>query len=561
MCWQPSDTAATASETTAIRMRFPTTEYLLYQRRTALAIFALLAIIHTWPLAANPGHLSRIDNADYVLNSWAISWVAHQLPRHPTRLFDANIFYPERRSLAYSEAMIVQGVLAMPVRALGGSAVLAFNLVLLAGLALTSWSFWLLIRRWTGSVAAAYVGGTLAGFNASVLVRLPHLQAQHLEFVPVMLFALDRLLERRQTRDALLLGLGFALQGLTSIYLLVFSTWMLILAVLARAWQWLRRDPLGAVRGFVVAGAVGTLLLSPYLLAYYRLHLQAGFERSVVEAQMFSGSWIDYLSTGARLHFWLWSHRFFFAAVGPAFPGVVCIVLALLAAAWKETRSDPRVVMCAAAAVGCAAISWVPHAPFYPILHNAIPLFRAVRVGGHLGQFVVMMLAIVAGFGMAGLAKRYGTRTWWTALAAGLFLAVNVEALRAPLGYREYTGIPKIYDDVARIADPNVVLAEIPLYSPRLAHGNAPYMLFSTRHWRPILGGYSGFTPASFVTIYDAVQSFPDDGSLVALHGLGVTHVVVHRSRLPADRFAAIAKISSLQLQNDDGEVYLYKLR
>src|SRR5262245_57983547 len=87
VCWQPGKTQARTADTAAvIRMRFPPTEYLLYQRRTALAIFALLAIIHTWPLAANPGGLSRIDNADYVLNSWAISWVAHQLPRNPAHL-------------------------------------------------------------------------------------------------------------------------------------------------------------------------------------------------------------------------------------------------------------------------------------------------------------------------------------------------------------------------------------------------------------------------------------------------------------------------------------------
>src|SRR4051812_22492727 len=87
----------------------------------ALAAFALLAVVHTWPLARDPAHLSRNDNGDAVLNTWTIAWVAHQLPRHPLRLFDANIFYPERLTLAYSEAMIVQSVLAMPVLAAGGS--------------------------------------------------------------------------------------------------------------------------------------------------------------------------------------------------------------------------------------------------------------------------------------------------------------------------------------------------------------------------------------------------------------------------------------------------------
>src|SRR5690349_10167566 len=61
-----------------------------------LGAFTLLAVLHTWPLATAPGRLSRNDNADTILNEWTMAWVAHQLPRHPLHLFDANIFYPEQ---------------------------------------------------------------------------------------------------------------------------------------------------------------------------------------------------------------------------------------------------------------------------------------------------------------------------------------------------------------------------------------------------------------------------------------------------------------------------------
>ena len=164
----------------------------------ALAVFTLLAVVHTWPLASNPAHLSRNDNGDALLNTWAIAWVAHQLPRDPTHLFDANIFYPERLTLAYSEAMIVQGVLALPIIAAGGSPVLAFNLVLLAGFVLTGWAFCLLLHRWTGSWAAGYTAGSLAAFNPHVFVRIPHLQTFHVEFIALVLFALDGLITSRR---------------------------------------------------------------------------------------------------------------------------------------------------------------------------------------------------------------------------------------------------------------------------------------------------------------------------------------------------------------------------
>jgi hypothetical protein len=39
------------------------------------------------------------------LNAWAIAWIAPSF-QDPAHVFDANIFYPERRTLAYSELLV-----------------------------------------------------------------------------------------------------------------------------------------------------------------------------------------------------------------------------------------------------------------------------------------------------------------------------------------------------------------------------------------------------------------------------------------------------------------------
>ena len=79
-----------------------------------LVLCLALAVLHTWPLATAPHRLSRNDNADTMLNEWIIAWVAHQAPRDPVRLFDANIFYPEPRTLAFSEHLVVPAAMAAP---------------------------------------------------------------------------------------------------------------------------------------------------------------------------------------------------------------------------------------------------------------------------------------------------------------------------------------------------------------------------------------------------------------------------------------------------------------
>ena len=60
----------------------------------------------------------------------------------------------------------------------------------------------------------------------------------------------------RRFRDAMWLGIGFALQGLCSVYVMVFSTWMLLFAVLARAKEWMRGEGIALITR--LAAAAGT---------------------------------------------------------------------------------------------------------------------------------------------------------------------------------------------------------------------------------------------------------------------------------------------------------------
>ena len=415
------------------------------------------------------------------------------------------------------------------------------------------------MRRWTGSWAAGYTAGSLAAFNAHVLVRLAHLQAQHVEFVALMLFALDRVVISRRARDAVWLGVAFALEGLTSVYLLVFSTWLLIFATAARARGWLRDRPGQVLARLALAGATAVALLAPYLFGYLLLRRTTGFERSIEDNVYYSGSWVDYLSTGARAHFGLWSQPFFERAMSSGFPGVLGITLAVLGCAWPETRRDPRLRMCGVAAVGCLAVAMVPRTPIFPLLFAAVPLFRAVRVPAHLSQIVLLMIAVMAGFGVSGLARRWGRRRWWPAVAVVLCLSVNLEALRAPLELRYFDRIPAIYDRVASM--PGAVLMEWPFLEPVSFFGNAGYMLNSTRHWRPMLNGYSGFRPESYDATFRAIQGFPDLGALAALHERGVTHVVVHRRETAPAVLRALDQQPALDLVVSEDEIDIYRLK
>src|SRR6478672_7136885 len=207
----------------------------------SLAFFVVLALAHTWPLATAPGRWSRNDTADTVHHEWILAWDAHQLAHDPLRLFDANIFYPEPDTLAYSDHLIVQGMMGAPLLWLGASPVLVYNLLLIAGLTLTAWTTSLVMARWTGSRVAGLLSGCLMAFNAMTLTRFAEIQDQHFEFFPLALWALDRLLTTPRLRYAFELAGWFVLQALTCGYLLAFTSLSLIAAVLARPADWIGR--------------------------------------------------------------------------------------------------------------------------------------------------------------------------------------------------------------------------------------------------------------------------------------------------------------------------------
>src|SRR5665213_855549 len=76
-----------------------------------------LAIVMTWPVITGLGHLGRTRGADAdgEFSIWNVSWVARTLVADPANLFNANIFYPHKRTLAYSEANVLEGALGVPV--------------------------------------------------------------------------------------------------------------------------------------------------------------------------------------------------------------------------------------------------------------------------------------------------------------------------------------------------------------------------------------------------------------------------------------------------------------
>jgi len=496
-----------------------------------------LAIVHTWPLATSPAVLSRNDNGDAQLNEWILAWIAHALPRAPFHLFQANIFYPAKDTLAFSEPLIVPALLGAPIAWLGGSPVLVFNLMVLAGFTLTAFAGYALMFAWTGDRPAALLTGSTFAFNTHTLTRLAHVQGLHIYGLPLALLATDRLITAGRARDAWWLALWMAMMAYTSGYLLVFGAVMIGVVLLVRVREWMPRASIVAGR-FALAGIITAAAVVPLVIPYQRAATEQGMVRSLAAVTEYSATPRGYLAASGTIHFKTWSASLFKDPVDSFFPGLIVIALAIVAVSRAVRRGGHidglarrRVAMLVAIAATGFVLSLGTHTPVYGWLYQVFPPMHGLRAAARFGNLFLLGMSALAGLGLAGLRARIdGTISRLAMmLAAVVIVAANVEALRAPFEYRPFTGIPRLYTLLAD--EPRVVLAEVPFYPRQAVFENAEYVLNSTAHWRPLMNGYSGYTPASYVGHADVFWYFPRDYAIEAMRRAGVTHVMVHAAR------------------------------
>jgi hypothetical protein len=330
----------------------------------------------------------------------------------------------------------------------------------------------------------------------------------------------------------------------TSGYFVVFATVMIGVVLIVRIRDWIRRSaPVAAMFG--LAAVTAAVLALPLLIPYRRVAVEQHMVRPLAEAGLYSATVIGYLAAPGRVHFETWSSGFFANPVDSFFPGAIAVLLSLVAIGYAiRRRDDPaRVAMVFAIGLAGFVFSLGPKTPLYAWLYTGFPPMQGLRAAARFGNLFLLAIGVLAGIGQAHL--RQGTNGRWArAVAAAAVCLVNLEALRAPFEYRRWRGIPEIYKLLAN--EPGkVVLAEMPFYPPHAVFENAEYVVNSTAHWRPLMNGYSGYTPATYVDAASLMWYFPDARAFPPMKANGVTHIMVHPRRWGQESSKVIESIAN----------------
>lgn len=526
-----------------------------------LGIFAALTVVMTWPQALYLASRAT-QHQDVYFNMWRLRWLAHALAT-PARLFDANIFFPEARTLALSDAMLVEGLLAAPFSWVGMNPVLVHNLVLLTALAGSGAAMFALVRYLTGSRGAGLVAGIVFAFGPYRFEHIMHMELQWAMWSPLAFLALHRAYDTGRWRYGLAAGACVALQMLSSIY---YGIFLATLLGLGAPLLFLRDRAAPAVRVATVMAAGAVLAIVVCLLyarPYQRVQERVG-DRPVGEISAFRATGASYLSAPAGN--WLYGGSS--TRGGPErrlFPGATPIFLAIVGLILRPP--ERRALVYLLLMVAAFEMSFGFRGYIFSFLYEHISAYRGLRAFARLGLFVLMFLGILAGYGYAALAADR-TRRWRTVLLGALALAILMEYRTRVELVPFTTTAPPIYRVLARL--PPGVLAEFPVPRVNVLPGpDAEYSYLSTFHWFPLVNGYSGFYPPSYLARLERLQKFPSESSIVQLRRDTVGYVIVHGSAYEPSKLIAmreqIARDGQLielgAFDAADGPAYLFRMR
>jgi len=556
--------------------------------------FALLTLAYTFPLILSPGKaiLGRYQHY-YGDIFWAIwqFWSAKvqllELHASPFR-FDL-IAGPFNQSSVFTLHKFP--TLMIPFTAAFGP-VGAVNLYVLLNFTLSGLCTWLLVRELTGRNLAGVVAGLAFAFCPYAWARsIVHLDLAPIWTFPFLFYTAFRLHRDRSAKSWTLFVLALLALVIYSspyyylVFPLGFAAWLAVRFLDRFVFDFSQgRRVTGAfgrvtARQWVLAAAVTTALAGGAAAAYvlYLGPTAALVARPLLWQERFALGWANYLLPGV-------DHPLFKPITSALVPvrrnvtesavyiGWVPLVLALVGL--KAARRDWRAWVLVAFGLGAFSITLGPYLSLgylkipMPslVIHKFAPFIRAI---GRYSIFLQMTVAVLAGYGVAELAKRLALRKSFSMLMGALVLLLAVEFAH-PAGLTRVATRPEeappVYARLASLSDCRMIFECPPVAVTGMT--NTDYFFFQTIHRKELFNRFFDVTniPPKYFPFWlemDYPGAITDPVNVELLRYFGVDCVVRHERNqtgsphLPLPDFSAA---EGLELVQDFGREAIYRV-
>jgi len=521
------------------------------------SLFSLaLASLMTWPALQYPLYTIPGDIWDPTLQAWQMAWAGEALKTNPIGLWNANAFYPEAYSYAFSDTLLGYFPAGMigtgPVAAL-----LRYNIVFVLLFALAFFGAYALVRQLGARVAGAAVAGAAFAYAPWRWEQVGHMHVLSTGGIALCLAMLARghgyslrhgyRPELRKPGWALAgwlvaawqISLGFGI-GLPFAYTLAGIAVVAMIAYVSSRWFfWTRPKPFGwklfgadALGGLIFA-AVGALMAIPYFRVI-ELHPYA--ERSIQEVEWYSPPLIGFFTAPKTDALWGDAHEVarqtMFGQFGSGektlLVGFAIYGLAVAGLIYSSWRWWQRVLLALGAVISGSLAMGTQFlgGHVYEVLYEYLPGWSAIRTPGRMIIWTTLFLGLLA----AGAISAFGDRARELArervparphLLLGLAMFIPLVMVLAEGVQRlDFPTVPQQPAAMTKLVGPAMILPSSQLNDENI-------MLWSTDHFVKMVNGGSGFTPQSQEQARKLTENFPDQASVEYLRSIGVQQVLV----------------------------------
>ena len=328
-------------------MSRPTLSHVFARPSIVAVLYAIVAVLLTWPLAAVATQQIAGDASDTLFNCWVLQWTSGQVMRAVhgdlsalRHYWDGNIFYPASLTLAYSNHLTPQMLQGLPVLATTGNIVLTYNLLFLATIVLSGLGVYLLVRDMTHEPLAAFLGGLAFAFAPYRIDQYVHLEVLSSQWMPFALFGLRRFIVTGRPLPLVGGAAAVVAQALScGYYLAYFAPFVVAYCLCELALQHRLRDR-ATWRGLVAAGTLALVVVAAFSWPYAEVRRRGDVGvRGRAEIEHFSADTHAFATVSSWSRLWGSRMRALPREEGAGFPGLAILGFGVVAVAARVNRA------------------------------------------------------------------------------------------------------------------------------------------------------------------------------------------------------------------------------
>jgi hypothetical protein len=512
-----------------------------------------LSVWSLWPIIKDPSRRTA-DPWDGVLMAWYLNQTIEKIPGNLNQIFQGNIFYPYKNTMAYSDMHILSAIVSyIPVKTLH-EPIVAVSVSLLFGQVATIFILYLWFYEITKSKTASFLAAVGLGFSATRMGFIVHLQMWNLEWFLLSSYLFYLFFTRKKNLFAYLSLIILGLQMWESPLGVYFGLLMIFLISVFNI-RYLKKN----LKALILPFLLFLLIILLPASAYVSVSKEFNYTRSIRDAAHFSTG-VDEIIKGVIL-------KPIFAAFLLSLYFLRRGVKKINLNTWALTLSLSSLILTLGPVLKWAGktvkiFGRVPVPLPYSILYYLVPGFNAFRTPARWVWIFILGMSFIVAMGLAKFLRDKKVALGWKISVVILLFVLSLSDAKVKNYYvfQKVSEYPEVYKALRN--NPPGVILELPVYgwaSGEIAAIETHRMVYSLYSQKYMLGGFSGFNPPSWDRmISNSWNQFPSPEFDKKLINTEVDYILVWKNLYSKEKLADIQKWGKgFTIYEDEGYLLL----